>query len=78
MSTDAELSQLRVQLAEMQRERDHWQAENGRLRTGLARMHDQLVDLSEKAYIIKQKYERAKVRAVEARRRTTAAERARA
>ena len=72
MSTDPELSELRVQLAKMQQERDYWQAESGRFRTGLAQMQDKLVDLSEKAYIIKQKYERAKVRAVEARRRTTA------
>ena len=78
MSTDAELSQLRVQLAEMQRERDHWQAENGRLRNELGQMHDKQVDLREKAGIIEQKYTASKVRAVEARRRIEAAECARA
>ena len=54
MSTDPELSELRVQLDKMQQERDYWQAESGRFRTGLAQMQDKLVDLSEKAYIIKQ------------------------
>ena len=77
MSTDAELSQLRVQLAEMQRERDYWQAENGRLRNELGQMHDKQVDLREMAGIIEQKYKASKVRAVEARRRTGANARAR-
>ena len=78
MSTDAELSQLRGQLAEMQRERDYWQAENGRLRNELGQMHEKQVDLREKAGIIEQKYTASKVRAVEARRRIEAAECARA
>ena len=67
MSTDAELSELRVQLAKMQQERDYWQAENGRLRNALGQMHDKQVDLREKAGIIEQKYTASKVRAVEAR-----------
>ena len=57
-----ELSQVRTKLAEMQQERDESHAENARLRTVLAQMHDRQVDLREKAYIIGQKYDAAKVR----------------